>query len=62
MKIKALYCITAINRLTHEREKVSCMSTSKESVQEIKRQYLLTPARKRTHIYPTISIAQPKLF
>lgn len=62
MKIKPLYFITAINRLTHEREKVSCLSQDMNVLQEIKHQYLLTPARKRTHIYPTISIAQQKLF
>ena len=60
--MKALYCITAINRLTKEREKISCASTSKDTLESIKVGFLRTPAKRRTHIYPVIQVMQTKLF
>ena len=60
--MKPLYCITAINRLTKEREKISCASTSKETLEAIKAGFVAMSAKKRTHIYPVIQVIQTKLF
>ena len=60
--MKPLYCITAINKLTRERETVSAISTSTEVLKDMRKAFLRTPARKRTHIYPIISVSQQKLF
>ena len=60
--MKPLQTITAINRLTHERESVSAKSTSVETLQAMLHTFLQTPSRKRTHIYPRIQVVQQNIF
>ena len=60
--MKTLLAITAINRLTHERETVSAKSTSVETLTEMKQKFLRTPAKRRTHIYPRIQAVQLNIF
>ena len=57
-----LFCVTAINKLTRERERISLSGWSKEVVDKMKSDYLKVRASKRTHVYPRVSVLQKSLF
>lgn len=60
--MKPMFCITAINRLTKERERVSAVSSDEKTLGAMKDTFLRTPPKKRTHIYPVISTVELKIF
>ena len=61
-KMKPIYCVTAINKLTRQRERISGKCTDTSLLTTMRESFLLTPARKRTHIYPRIQVVQENLF
>lgn len=57
-----LYCITGINRLTRQRERISLSCWNKCVVDGMRDDYLKTRAKKRTHVYPRVEVVELTLF
>ena len=61
-KMKPIYCVTAINKLTRQRERISGKCTDDNLLKIMRQTYLDTPSRMRTHIYPRVQVLQENLF
>ena len=55
------YCVTAINRLTRQREVVT-PPLSYAKAEAVLRSTLASPCYRRSYIYPTVSVYQTELF
>ena len=58
--MKPYYCVTAISRLTRERELVTPPCT-KESAEVVCLKTKRTSARKRDYLYPKVEVLPPPL-
>lgn len=56
-----LYCVTAISRLTGDREPIS-LPSSKEQAEKSCSTFKKIPSRKRVYTYPKVEVAQKDLF
>ncbi len=56
------YCITAINRLTHIRERASKLFLTKAIAERNCREFVLWESKKRSYIYPQVEPFQEDFF
>lgn len=57
-----IYTITAISRLTSQREQITGLISNRDVAQRLLQQMKQVPARKRVYLRPKVEIATPTCF